>query len=528
MLRREIHGKNGCLGIATCFVSLVMWVAGCFVHAAELPNIVILYADDLGMGDLSCYNSKAAYQTPHLDRMAAEGVRFTDSHSPCTICSPSRYGLFSGNLVCRTGRRPTAFEGPGGPSYIKQGEPTLGDMLRKQGYRTGVFGKWHVGLTWYDKDGKVLEGGFKTSKLIDYGKSAPLVDGPNARGFDESFITPNCPTTDPLYVYIENGIVPVPASEKHDPESLPNHGGKWRWDHDAGWKSPDYKFEGVDEWFFEKTMNFIKRHRKQTPDKPFFAVLSTQIAHAPVLPDPKFNGKTQGGPRGDFVHELDDIAGRLLDALKELNIDDNTLVIFNADNGAEVMHTVWMTEDHSHDAVGGYRGMKRDGWEGGHRVPMMFRWPAKIPKGVTSGQLISTTDIFATLAAVTGYALPDDVAVDSFDMLPVLLGKQKEEDLIRPHLLTQSYRGEFQLRVGDWKYLDHVGSGGNFYHKAPLSKYALPEKEPKATGQLYNLAVDPGETNNLFFSNTAKREEMRNLLKTLTKKEGGRTAPLGR
>jgi arylsulfatase A len=522
----NLKWRNRGFEMVTCFVGAMGWIGSCFAQGPDLPNIVIIYADDLGYGDLSCYNPKAAYQTKHIDRLAAEGVMFTDSHSPCTICSPSRYGLFSGNLVCRTGRQPSAFEGPGGPSYIKPGEMTVADMLRKQGYRTGIFGKWHVGLTWYDKDGKRLAGGFENSLLIDYEKSTPLEDGPNARGFDESFITPNCPTTDPLYVYIENGMVPIPASQRHDPESLPNLGGKWRWDHDAGWKSPDYKFEGVDELFFEKTMSFIKQHRKQTPDKPFFAVLSTQIAHAPVLPDPKFNGKTQGGPRGDFVYELDDITGRLLDALKELNIDDNTIVIFNADNGPEVLHAVWMREDHSHDAAGGYRGVKRDGWEGGHRVPMIVRWPAKIPKGVTTKQMICTTDIFATLASVTGYKLPDDVAVDSFDMLPVLLGKQKEEESIRPHLLTQSYRGEFQLREGDWKFLNHMGSGGNSYDKGELKKYALPENAPEATGQLYNLAVDPGETNNLFFTEMAKREEMQGLLKELTKKEGGRTAPL--
>jgi arylsulfatase A-like enzyme len=501
---------------------------GDFLRANDRPNIVIIYADDLGLGDLSCYNPKAAYKTLHLDRMAAEGIKFTDAHSPCTICSPSRYGLLSGKLVCRSGRKSTAFEGPGGPSYLKEGELTLGDMLRKQGYRTGVFGKWHIGLTWYDKDGKVLGGGFKTPPLIDYEKSTPLFDGPNARGFDKSFITPNCPGTDPLYVFIEDGMVPIPASEQHDPNSLPNPGGKWRWDNDAGWKSPGYRFEGVDELFFEKTVNFIKEHRKQTPDKPFFAMLSTQIAHAPVLPDPKFNGKTQCGPRGDFIYQLDDITGRFLDLLKELKIDDNTLVIFNADNGAEVMHTVWMREDYSHDAVGGYRGMKRDGWEGGHRVPMFFRWPAKIPKGVTSKQMINTTDIFATLAAVTGYHLNDEDAVDSFDMLPVLLGKQKEEDSVRPHMLTQSARGDFQLRVGDWKYLDHVGSGGNNYNKPELEKYVLPEKAPEAKGQLYDLAEDLGETNNLYFSQAVKREEMQKLLRILTEKEGGRTAPLGR
>ena len=153
--------------------------------AAEKPNIIIIYADDLGYGDLSCYNSKCAYQTPRLNQMAAEGVRFTDAHSPSTICSPSRYGLYSGNQIFRsTGRGGGAFEGPGGPSYLKPGTLTIAQMLKDVGYRTGVFGKWHVGLTWFDKDGKRLGGGFENSLLIDYEKSTPLIDGPNTRGFD--------------------------------------------------------------------------------------------------------------------------------------------------------------------------------------------------------------------------------------------------------------------------------------------------------------------------------------------------------
>jgi len=154
--------------------------------SAKLPNIVIIYADDLGFGDLSCYNPKSAYKTPRLDKMAAEGIRFTDAHSPSTICSPSRYGLFSGQQIYRsTGRGGGAFEGPGGPSYLKPGTLTLGGMLQEKGYRTGVFGKWHVGLSWLDNEGKRLGGGFKNSLLIDYEKSTPLIDGPNERGFDE-------------------------------------------------------------------------------------------------------------------------------------------------------------------------------------------------------------------------------------------------------------------------------------------------------------------------------------------------------
>ena len=495
--------------------------------AAELPNIIIIYADDLGIGDLSCSNSKAGYKTPRLDQMAAEGVRFTDAHSPSTICSPSRYGLFSGQQIYRsTGRGGGAFEGPGGPSYLKPGTLTLGDMLKGKGYHTGIFGKWHVGLTWLDKDGKKLGGGFKNSLLIDYEKSTPLIDGPNKRGFDESFITPNCPTTDPLYIYIENGMVPVPASQRHDPKTLPNLGGKWRWDNDAGWKAPGYDFMEADLLFFDKTRKFITEHRKNSPDKPFFAVLSTQIAHAPVLPAPEFNGATKAGPRGDFVYELDKLVGRMIDLTTELGIDDNTLILFSADNGAEVNHVAWMREDHNHDPSGGWRGVKRDGWEGGHRVPFIARWPGRIPKGQVSNQMTNTTDIFATLASVVGYKLPDNAATDSFDMLPVMLGTGDPKKPIRPHLLTQSFRGEFQIRQGEWKYLDHKGSGGNGYSKGLLKKYELTEKEPEAPGQLYNLTTDPGETTNLFYKNPEKRKELQTLLESL--KKNGRSAPTGR
>ena len=494
---------------------------------ADTPNIIVIYADDLGYSDVSCYNAECKYKTPRLDQMAKEGVRFTDAHSPSTICSPSRYGLFSGNQIYRsTGRGGGAFEGPGGPSYLKPGTLTVSQMLKDKGYRTGVFGKWHVGLSWFDKDGKRLGGGFKNSLLIDYDKSTPLIDGPNQRGFDESFITPNCPNTDPLYIYIENSMVPVPASKRHKRDTLPNPGGKWRWDNDEGWMSPGYDFMNADLLFFDKTKEFITNHRKETPDRPFFAVLSTQIAHAPVLPAEEFNGATEAGPRGDFVWELDVLVGRMLDLVNDLGIDDNTLILFNSDNGAETLHVHWMRGDHQHDASGGWRGMKRDGWEGGHRVPFIARWPGKIPPGLVSNQMTNTTDIFATLASAVGYELPDEAAVDSFDMLPAMLGQQDETKSIRPHLLTQSFRGEFQIRQGDWKYLDHKGSGGNNYEHANMKGYALPELAPDSTGQLYNLKTDPGETTNLFFKEEAKRKELKALLDKL--KKSGRSAPKNR
>ncbi len=495
--------------------------------AQKLPNIVIVYADDLGYGDLSCYNPDSKYETPRLDRMAREGIRFTDAHSPSTICSPSRYGLLSGQQIYRsTGRGGGAWEGPGGPSYLKPGTLTLGGMLQSKGYRTGVFGKWHVGLTWFDEDGKKLGGGFKNSLLIDYEKSTPLVDGPQTRGFDSSFVTPNCPTTDPLYLYIENGMVPVPATKRHKRATLPNPGGKWRWDNDEGWMAEGYEFVNADLLFFDKAKQFVTAHRQQHADEPFFLLLSTQICHAPVLPGEGFDGATKAGPRGDFVRQLDTLVGRVFDLLETVGAADDTIVLFNSDNGPETRHVIWMRADHGHDPAGGWRGMKRDGWEGGHRVPFLAWWPSRIPAGQVSDQMTNTTDIFATLASVVGFDLPDDQARDSFDMLPAMLGTQPEGESIRPHLLTQSFRGEFQIRQGRWKYLDHQGSGGNNYERGKMQAFVLPETEPDAAGQLYDLAQDPGETTNLFFRAESKRKELQALLAEL--KSSGRSAPIGR
>jgi len=212
--------------------------------------------------------------------------------------------------------------------------------------------------------------------------------------------------------------------------------------------------------------------------------------------------------------------------LKDLDIDDNTLIIFNADNGAETVHVDWMRQDYGHDPVGGWRGMKRDGWEGGHRVPFIVRWPGVFQAGALSDQMINTTDIFATVASIVGYKLKDEDARDSYDMLPAMLGTQEKSKSIRPYLLTQSFRGEFQIRQGNWKFLNHKGSGGNNYEEDFMKKYAIPETASDAPGQLYNLANDPGETTNLYYKEAEKRRELEALLQQL--KSSGRSAPLSR
>ncbi|RKY12163.1 MAG: arylsulfatase, partial [Planctomycetota bacterium] len=322
--------------------------------------------------------------------------------------------------------------------------------------------------------------------------------------------------------YIENGMVAVPATVVHRRTNLPNLDG-WLWDNDEGFMSVGYDFENADKIFYNKTVAFIENHLAQHPGKPFFAVLSTQIAHAPVLPAKEFRGKTKGGPRGDFVWELDVLVGRLLDKLDELDVDENTLVLFNSDNGPETVHYHRMLQEYKHNASGPWRGMKRDGWGGGHRVPFIARWPRAIPAGQVSKQMTNTTDIFATLASIIGYELKEEDATDSFDMLPVMLGMQNEDDPVRPHMLTQSFRGQFQIRQGQWKYLDHMSSGGNSYDGGFMKQYLLPETAPNATGQLFHLGKDPGETTNLFFQESQKRKELQALLRNL--KESGRSAP---
>ncbi len=502
----------------------VVFLATCAPQPQKLPNIVIVFADDLGYGDVSCYNPEAAFQTPHLDTLASEGMRFTDAHSPATVCTPSRYSLMTGRMAFRTGKGSAVFEGPGGPSLIEDTRLTLGGMLQSRGYTTAIYGKWHIGLTWLDSQGNRIQGqDVAAAQQIDYTLSTPLPDGPINRGFDYAFVTPNCPTTDPLYVYIDQADVPFPATGLLDKSTLPDH--PFAWDNDRGMVAPGYEFERADLLFLEKSLKFMGEHRKNSPDTPFFLVLSTQIAHAPSFPAPEYQGLTEAGPHGDFIFELDTIVGKVMDELKNLGVYDNTLILFSSDNGPEVRHTILMREIYHHDGARPWRGMKRDGWEGGHRVPFIAWWPGKIPAGRTSAQTMTLTDVMATLAAVVDFTLPHDAAEDSYDLLPVLLGVQSEDNPVRPYTLTQSFRGELQIRRGPWKYLDHKGSGGNRYQGRPqMEPYIIPEVAPDAPGQLYNLDTDPGETTNLYFEHPEIVEELKQLLEKT--KASGRSAPI--
>jgi arylsulfatase A-like enzyme len=487
------------------------------------PNIVFILTDDLGYGDVGCYNPESKIPTPNLDELAAEGVRFTDVHSPSTVCTPTRYSLLTGQMAFRIGMA-GVFTGVGGPCLIKEGRLTLPQMLRDKGYSTACFGKWHVGMTFFDKDGNSInKNGLDAVKRVDF--SRPISGSPIHRGFDKFFGTACCPTTDWLYAYIDGDRVPVPPKGVLDKTPLPKH--PYSRDNRPGLIAPDFDPEEVDLVFLEKSKQFLEQHVKSNPDQPFFLYHSMQAVHLPSFPADRFKGKTNAGPHGDFIFETDYIVGELMRTLERLGVADNTLVIFSSDNGPEVSTVVAMRRDHKHDGARPWRGVKRDAWEGGHRVPFIARWPGRIKLGSVSDQTMTLTDVMATVASVVGASLPDDAAEDSYDMLSVLLGQQEEDTPVRPYTLTQSFHGELQIRRGAWKYLDHRGSGGNNYDRSrDLKAYKLPELAPDAPGQLYNLQTDPGETTNLYYNHPDIVKELKSLLET--SKQSGRSAPLGR
>lgn len=511
-----------CLYHAALGLSLLgAWPSAALPDHQAKPNIVLILADDLGYGDVSCYNSEAKVSTPNIDQLASSGMRFTDAHSPSTVCTPTRYSLLTGRMAFRNGMK-GVFTGAGGPCLIKADRLTLPGLLRSQGYTTAMFGKWHVGMTFYDKDGKAIDkNGLDAVKRIDY--SQPISGGPIDRGFDHFFGTACCPTTDWLYAYIDGDKIPVPPTRIVDREPLPKH--PYSRDNRPGMIAPGFDLEEVDMVFLQKSLEFLESHKKQSPDKPFFLFHSAQAVHLPSFAGRAFKGKTGAGPHGDFIFELDYIVGRLVKKLDQLGYGENTLLIFTSDNGPEVPTVINMRKTHQHDGARPWRGVKRDQWEGGHRVPFIARWPKRIEAGSTSEQTICLTDLMATCATLTGTTIPRETAEDSFDILPALLGQAGDKP-IREYTLHQTISLALAIRHGDWKYLDHKGSGGNNYERKGewgLKQFALPERAPDAPGQLYNLANDPGETTNLYNEHPKIIKMLKTKLEAF--KTGGRSAP---
>jgi len=490
----------------------------------RLPNIVFILADDLGYGDVACYNPESMVPTPHLDKLATEGMRFTDAHSPSTVCTPTRYSILTGRMEFRTGMR-GVFTGVGGPCLIKKDRLTLPQMLRDKGYATACFGKWHIGMTFLDMDGnRIKAGGVEGVQQIDY--SRPIPDAPIHRGFDRFYGTVCCPTTDWLYAYIDGDRIPVPPTKLLDKSKLPKH--PYGNDCRRGMVADNFNHEEVDLVFLDKSKKFLEQHVKTSPNKPFFLYHSMQAVHLPSFAADRFKGKTKAGPHGDFIFEMDDVVGELLNTLERLGVADNTLVMFASDNGPEVPTILDMRRTHRHDGARPWRGVKRDQWEGGHRTPFIVRWPGKVKADTTSDQLTSLTDVMATCAAIVSAKLPNNAAEDSYNMLPVLLGTQGDTP-VRRYLLQQTMSFAMSIRDGKWKYLDHKGSGGNNYNRSGpwgMKQYALKDTDPDAPGQLYNLVTDPRETKNLYSKHPKIVKELKAQLDIF--RESGRSVPLRR
>jgi arylsulfatase A len=434
--------------------------------AREKPNIIFMLADDLGYGDLRSYNPRSKIPTPHLDQLASQGVRFLDAHSPSAVCTPTRYSFLTGRYAWRTSLKSGVLYGYD-PLLIESGRLTMASLLKTNGYHTGAVGKWHLG--------------FGSAKRTDY--SQPLVPGPNSVGFDYFYGIPASLDMAP-YVYVENERV-VELPDSHTAASaMRRRGGDGFWR--EGPIAPGFKHEDVLPLTADKAVEFI---RNQSSEKPFFLHVAWSSPHTPWLPTPEFRGKSRAGYYGDFVAQTDAMAGRILDALDDQNLAENTLVIFTSDNGAH-----WLPEDirqFDHLANLEWRGQKADIWEGGHRVPFIARWPGKITPHTSNHALICLTDMLATVAAILHSALPDDAAEDSFNFLPALLDSSKAA---REVIIHHSLHGAFAIREGAWKLCLELGSGG---FTPPRT---IPPEIEGPKGQLYNLATDPGETNNLWLT----------------------------
>ncbi|RMD76044.1 MAG: arylsulfatase, partial [Lentisphaerae bacterium] len=444
-------------------------------------------------GDVGCYNPESRIPTPNLDRLSSEGLTFLDAHAPATVCTPSRYSLLTGRMAFRTGMR-GVFTGAGGPCLIEGWRLTLPELLRRHGYTTACVGKWHIGLTFLDECGvPICENGLEPVKRIDF--SRPIPDAPIHRGFDSFFGTACCGGTDHLYAFIEGDRIPVPPSTELERSALPKHA--FAQDNRPGLIAPNYDIQELDQVFLHKSIEFLEEHVRKQPDKPFFLYHATNAVHLPSFASRKFQGKTDAGPHGDFIFEFDAVVGELLAAVERLGIAEHTIFIVTSDNGPEVTTVVNMRREFGHDGARPWRGMKRDNWEGGHRIPFILRWPERVEGGRKTGQTVCLCDIMATCAAIVGADLPETAAEDSCNMLPVILGEQPEEKPVREFCLHQTNRLALGIRRGKWKYLDHKGSGGNDYtHREALKPYALADSAPDAPGQLYDLAEDPGETIN--------------------------------
>ena len=490
------------------------------------PNIIFILADDVGYGDLGCYGATKV-KTPNLDRLAREGTRFTDAHSPSSVCTPTRAAFMTGRYAWRQ-RETTGILSGIAPLAIKPGTVTVASLLKQAGYATGVVGKWHLGLgeaeTDFNREIKPgpLEIGFDSSFILPAtGDRTPCVYVQDRRvvGYDPA---------DPIRVSYQQKIGDEPTG-RENPELLTKQ--KHSNGHDMtivngigriGWMTGGKGARWVDEdmadTFTKQAVTFIERPR----DKPFFLYFCTHDAHVPRVPHPRFRGTSGHGLRGDAIQQLDWCVGEILATLDRLKLAENTLVIFTSDNGG-VMDDGYQdgtgNDTSGHQLNGVLRAKKGSLYEGGHRVPFVARWPGKVKAGATSNELICHVDLLATCAALTDQKLPADAAPDSFNILPALLGEMHEKPC-RDHLVhhTGGFPGRLAIRHGPWKLIPAAGAAGDAKKAAKKANAG-----GGAIAELYNLADDLSETKNLAAEQADQVRQISSLLERL--RSEGRSRP---
>ncbi len=467
------------------------------VFALDRPNVIIVMADDLGIGDISPTNPHCKIKTPHLQAMANEGMTFLDAHTPSSVCTPTRYGLLTGRYNWRSRLAHGVLNGESS-HLIPAQRPTLGHLMRGAGYHTAMIGKWHLGWDWH-----------KTKNKIDF--TQPVKNGPDINGFDQYY--GHCGSLDmPPYVWVDTGkITAVPNRE----EGVSKKESRYGW-YRKGPISSDFKIDDVLPHLFGKSIKHIEQQAANAKaGKPFFLYLALPAPHTPIVPVPPFKGASKLNPYADFVMQVDHHMGQVFAALKKNGLDENTLVIFTSDNGCSPQANFPLLKEKGHDPSAGYRGHKADIFEGGHRVPFIVRWKGDIKEGSKTNALACLTDVYSTLEEITQQKRKPLGGEDGYSLLSVFGGKNSSG---RTSLISHSINGSFAIREGDWKLCLSAGSGG---WSAPRDNIA--KKQGLPLMQLFNLKDDPAEKNNLV---NKKPKKVATLLTLLNKQiNNGRCTP---
>lgn len=463
------------------------------------PNVIIVLADDLGLGDIGPTNPACRIATPSLDRLAAGGLTFLDAHSPSSVCTPTRYGLLTGRYNWRSRLARGVLDGDSG-HLIPADRPTLGHLMRRAGYATAMMGKWHLGWDWT-----------RTDSGIDF--TAPVANGPDVNGFDKYFA--HAASLDmPPYVWVDTGrITAAPDRE----EGVTKKEDRYGWFRE-GPMGADFQVDDVLPRLFDEAVSYVgERAPAAQEGQPFFLYLALPAPHTPIVPVAPFAGASGLNPYADFVQQIDHHMGDLLAALDAAGLADDTIVIFSSDNGCSPEAGFDVLAEAGHDPSAGFRGHKADLYEGGHRVPLIVRWPGRVPVGEATGALACLTDIYATLADVAGQPRALLGGEDSHSWTPVFAGEEASDRLT---LVSHSISGHFAIRRGRWKLLLAHGSGG---WSAPREHHAKEQGLPPL--QLYDLDADPGETRNVAAAHPALVAELLRALDDEVRR--GRSTPGG-